>query len=333
MASESTEERNLSVSIPAELDEWLDKEAAEQGVDRDTLLIQLIASYRTTAQFDGALEGELDTVESTSLDEAVETAVEDKLEAEVDEQLPRAVDQQVKEQLPEDIGELIAQEVQSQINARLSEQLESQLSDQVPDIVESVVTDQISEATNSVQRNLDDRISGIEDDYKQKLEDVRERVIQVKKEADKKAPVDHTHDEFDQLPPLNDQVETIEADLAQLTDEYEATIPMHGEKIDEFDERLDQIEDRLQTVAWVVSDIRDTIESGGLEAVERIKRAAAKADIERANCENCGESVAISLMTDPECPHCDAAVTNIEPSGGWFGKPKLLVASQLESGE
>jgi len=94
------------------------------------------------------------------------------------------------------------------------------------------------------------------------------------------------------------------------------------------------MEDRLQTVAWVVSDLREAHESGnGLQAVERIKRAAAKADVERAKCENCGNGVTLSLLTDPECPHCSATVTNVEADPGWFRKPKLRVASQLESGE
>ncbi|PSP59271.1 CopG family transcriptional regulator, partial [Halobacteriales archaeon QH_7_66_37] len=39
------------------------------------------------------------------------------------------------------------------------------------------------------------------------------------------------------------------------------------------------------------------------------------------------------LLTDPACPHCDATVTNVEADPGWFRKPKLRVASQLESGE
>jgi len=83
----------------------------------------------------------------------------------------------------------------------------------------------------------------------------------------------------------------------------------------------------------VVSDLREAHESqGGMEAVDRIKRAAAKNDIDRANCENCNSGVAVALLTEPECPHCEATVTNVEAASGFFGKPRLLTASQLESG-
>jgi len=111
-------------------------------------------------------------------------------------------------------------------------------------------------------------------------------------------------------------------------------VPAHEESIADAEQRLAELQDRLKTVAWVVSDLREAQESsGGLQAVERIKRAAAKNNIERANCENCGDGVTLSLLTDPECPHCSATVTNVEASSGWFGKPKLLTAAQLESGE
>ena len=72
---------------------------------------------------------------------------------------------------------------------------------------------------------------------------------------------------------------------------------------------------------------------GGLDAVERVKRAAAKADVDRARCENCDNGVDIALLTDPHCPHCEATVADVEGASGFFSKPKLLVASQLESGE
>ncbi len=216
----------------------------------------------------------------------------------------------------------------------VAETVEESLAADVERQVETLITDQVTEATDGVQRQLDSRIDSVEAEFDEKIQDVRQRVIQVKKETDGKAPKDHTHPELEQLSKLQGEVESLQTELEELKTAYEESVSEQKERTEEHEERLEEVQDRLQTVAWVVSDLREAQQSSsGLEAVERIKRAAARADIERANCENCGEGVTLSLLTDPHCPHCDATVTNVEPPSGWFGKPQLTVASQLESGE
>jgi hypothetical protein len=282
MASESSSERTLSVTLPADLEEWLDEQAAATEVDREELLVQLLATYRQTA-----------------------------------EQSPDALEVDNRD-----------------IEATVRSQLDGELDARIEQTVTELVTDQLSEATNSIQRQLSKRIDTVESEFDEKITDVRERVIQVKKEADSKAPAEHSHDELDAIPELEATVADLQTDLDQLRSEFDEQVPDHDDALTAAERRLDEMQDRLQTVAWVVSDLREAQESsGGLQAVERIKRAAAKADIERANCENCGDGVTLSLLTDPECPHCSATVTNVEPASGWFGSPKLLTAAQLESGE
>ena len=289
MASESTEGA-VSVDLPSELHDWLEEKATELGVEREQLLVQLVAAYRTAAEVDDvpAVLGPPDgsTLPADTVEEHVADAVED------------------------------------------------QLGSTVRESAEPLVTERVNESTKAVQRQLGDRIDAAEEEFTEKLKDVRERVIQVKKEADAKAPADHTHEQLEVVADLDRSVATLEDELAELRSTVEEAVPEHESKITEVDARIAEMEDRLKTVAWVVSDLRDAHESGkGLEAVERIKRAAAKADIERAKCENCGNKVTLALLTDPTCPHCDATVTNVEPDPGWFRKPKLRVASQLESGD
>lgn len=282
MASESSTERTLSVSLPEGLKEWLDEQAAAADVDREELLVQLLTTYRATAE---------QSPESLNIDSR---DIEDTVRSQLDDQLDARIEQAVT----------------------------------------GAVTDRLSEATTSVQRQLSNRIDTVESEFDEKITDVRDRVVQVKKEADAKAPAEHSHDELDAVPELETAVQEIQTDLDDLRAEFDEQVPDHEEALTETEQRLDEMQDRLQTIAWVVSDLRDAQESGGgLQAVERIKRAAAKADIERANCENCGDGVTLSLLTDPECPHCSATVTNVEPAGGWFGSPTLVTAAQLESGE
>ncbi len=321
MASESTETQTVTVSLPAELDDWLDDHAAALEVDQSTLLVQLLSAYRATAELgDSGRDGDI----------ALRTVDEGTVAASVDDAVAARLDDAVVDHLD---GELEAR-LEGAATSISADELDERVAQQVDTAVEGTVADRVAEATDAVRTQLGDRIDALESEYREALQDVRERVIQVKKDTDAKAPADHTHERLGRIDSLADDVSTLQGDLETLSEAYEETVPDHGERVDAVETRFDQVQDRLQTVAWAVSDLREAQESGsGLEAVDRIKRAAAKADIDRAKCGNCGEGVQVSLLTDPECPHCNATVTNVEPAGGWFSSPKLVAASQLESGE
>lgn len=307
MASESTEQQTVSVELPSELADWLDEQASRRDVDRETLFVQLLASYRETAEFDANHDTDPFVLEPETVLESIDDAL--------DERVTRKVEATVEDSGRDPIDP-------DSLDARIEE------------VVDTLLTGRLNEATNAVQKQLEGRVDGVEEEFQTKLEDVRNRVIQVKRETDSKAPSDHSHPEFDRLERLAETVDSLEDDISRLEAEFDETVPGATDRLETHAERLEEIRDRLQTVAWVVSDLRETNQSeGGVEAVERIKRAAARADIERAKCENCNNGVTLSLLTEPTCPHCDATVTNVEPSGGWFSDSKLLVASQLESGE
>ena len=282
MASESTEEETVTVSLPAELDDWLDERAGALDTDRETVLVQLLAAYRATAELDGdggvSTNGQIPVAETQTIEETVKPILAETLD----------------------------------------------------DRVEATVQ---SEVQSAVQAVVDGRIEAVEADYMEKIEDVRERVVQLKRELEGKAATDHDHPTLDRVDDLADQLDDIGATVDSLEDDVDRRLTEQEVLTEDLAERLDSVEDRLKTVAWVVSDLREAHESNGVEAVDRIKQAAAKANIDHANCENCGDTVSIGLLTEPNCPHCQATVTNVEAASGFFGKPRLLTASQLESGE
>jgi chromosome segregation ATPase len=284
MASESTEEKSVTISLPAELDDWLESRAETLDVDREILLVELLDSHRA--------------IEEDGVDSWEEIADH------------------------ESIRETVAEEV------------EARLTDEMKEVVEWVVAEtfesRFAEATDDLSAEFEDRIEAVEETQTEKIDDVRDRVVQVKRETDQKAPADHDHEAFDRI----DSVESRLDDIEERVGTIDQKIDERDDDAEAMEERLESVEDRLKTVAWIVRDLRDAHETGGgIEAVERIKRAAAKADIERARCENCNQGVSLGLLTEPECPHCQATVTNVEPADGFFSKPTLLVASQLESGE
>lgn len=296
MASESTDEGVLTVELPPELEEWLDERTREQGEPREELVIQLLAAYRatTTERNDGDLAAALD----------VESHVEESIQEKLDATVTAAVD---------DV---------------LAEQIDSTVRDRLPDI------------TDAVESRVEGRLDDVEDDFTGKITDVRERVVQLKRELDSKAPVDH--EAFETVDEVDDSVTSLRSELATIRNEFEDTAASHTEQMadlerrfDEVDSRLEDMESKLKRVAWVVSDLRE--EQGGRDAnqkaVDRLKRAAAQEGISDASCQDCGETVDIGLLTDPQCPHCNTTVTDIQPEGGiLWKKASLVTAAQLESG-
>jgi DNA repair ATPase RecN len=291
MASESSEERVVSARVPPAVDDWLEAKAADLGVDREAVVVQLLSSYRAAAEL-----GDEDVAGSFGGD------VEEKVRAVVADRLPdiaNAVSEQV------DGGDVDAGDVEA------------------------------------VESRLEADLDRVEQDFEEKIRDVRERVVQVKQEADAKAAADHDHPELDEVSTLAEET----SDLASRLDALENRLDDEQRERESLDERvadlesavdrLDDVEEKLQTVAWVVSDLREDVEAdaNGRRAVEGLKQSAAEADVDRAICDSCEKPVDVALLTEPRCPHCEAAVNDVELPGGLFGKPRLTVAKQLEGGD
>lgn len=214
--------------------------------------------------------------------------------------------------------------------------------DRIESIVREVLDDRDVAAPDEATEAVAERIDAVEDSFQTKLEDVRSRVVQVKREADAKADADHGHDAFDRLDAIEDRLDSLTADIADLSADLDSRatqstvadltddVEGHDDSLAAQDDRLEDVEDKLQTVAWAISDLRDAQAQNETDTVDRIKAAAARHDISRAVCESCGEGVEIALLTRAACPHCEAAVTTVEPSSGFFGKPRLVAATPIE---
>ncbi|WP_226010547.1 hypothetical protein [Halomicrobium salinisoli] len=219
--------------------------------------------------------------------------------------------------------------------ASLDEGEPASLAEQAPGAAVEPVADVAAERLADRFATRED-VAALDEEFQTKIEDVRERVIQVKREADAKAPADHSHEGLDRVESLAGELAALEEDVASLRESVEADRDDRSAADDELRERLDDVEDKLERVAWAVSDLKQGDRSRGSRerALDRIKRAAAQEGIESATCENCGERVSVALLTDPECPHCKAAVSDVRPEGGIIrSRARLVAASQLEAGD
>jgi DNA repair exonuclease SbcCD ATPase subunit len=230
------------------------------------------------------------------------------------------------------VEEAMGDRLDATVSAAVDEAIDNQL--------DTVMRDRLPDIADAVEGRLDDRFDDIEAEFQGKLTDVRERVVQLKREIDTKAPADH--EAFDAVENLDGELTALNRELVEVRDEIEDDIADQSARIedvekrfDDIEERLSDTEDKLRRVAWVVNDLRD--DQGGRDAhqkaVDRIKRAAAQEGISTASCENCSESVDIGLLTDPRCPHCNSTVSDVRPEGGIIRKKATLTtASQLEAG-
>lgn len=160
---------------------------------------------------------------------------------------------------------------------------------------------------------LDDRISDLEDDLDEKITDVRKRVIQVKREADAKAPKDHDHPELE---------ERIEAGF----ENYEEILEYLTDVTDEHD-------GKLNTAAGAIVDLRERVSALERESTERaaateLRREANRQGVTTAVCGSCGESVRLGLLDRPYCPHCESTFDGLDPKRGFFGSDELTVGQR-----
>lgn len=190
---------------------------------------------------------------------------------------------------------------------------------------------------------LDERIGRLERDHERALKDVRKRVLQLKNATQKKADVGHEHEAFDRVEALHEQVET----LADRVDELSATTEELANRDGVTREEFDDIEDKLSRVARTVVGLRrssnrtdgdeGTAESSAgagaatpaadADAADRLldlKRLAAREGYETATCAACGESSHVTLLPEPACPACGAAVYDLVEKGRLRKKPILV---------
>ncbi|MFD1585549.1 hypothetical protein ACFR9U_01035 [Halorientalis brevis] len=323
MASEPSDEP-VSVSLPPEIAEWIDQQAADRDTDRETVLVQLLAAHQATEEFDDGTEIDADLLaRTTDLEDEVRDIIAGRL-SDIAGAVADRID--VEQQVQAALDDQVAAAVDEQVSAAVDEHLAETLDERATDLAQT--------AAEQASQQLQSELQSVESDFVAKIEDVRDRVIQVKKETDQKAPADHEHEALDdRISELAAETEEIAAGIDDLRADFDAEGADYEERLDEVDETVQDMQEKLRTVAYVVRDLRENaaFDNKRDTSVEQLKRTAAEHDVERARCEACGQGVAISLLTEPECPHCNATVTDVTPGTGFFGKPELVKAQGIEA--
>ncbi|WP_339103401.1 hypothetical protein [Haloterrigena salinisoli] len=168
------------------------------------------------------------------------------------------------------------------------------------------------------------RLDAQREEFRELLEDVRNRVVQVKRETDAKAPADHDHAEHvgeDALAAVREDLEALDATVDDGFENFETVLEtLLGETA--------ALDDRTTALANAVVDLREHRNAAAERerrraAVDRLKLAANRLGIRTAVCDACDAAVDLALLTEPACPHCSTAVTDVVETDSFFGSPTL----------
>ncbi len=118
-------------------------------------------------------------------------------------------------------------------------------------------------------------------------------------------------------------LETGSETFAERLESIEGTIENRPGGDDDVSEKLSRI---ASAVVGVQRRLR-TVErrTADAETLARLTSTANEHGIRKAACEHCGESVRLSLLSKPRCPHCDRDFSRLEPKSGFFGTSRLTV--------
>jgi hypothetical protein len=166
---------------------------------------------------------------------------------------------------------------------------------------------------------VDERVAGVEDDLDEKITDVRERVIQVKRETDAKAPADHDHEG------LRTRIDDVERTVDRGFDNYEEILSTLVDEADERDEKLSRLAGVVVSLRRRTAAVEERL--ARIDAAADLKEAANRHGDRTATCEACGGTVAIGLLSEPTCPHCETGFVDVDPSGRLFRSATLRTGS------
>lgn len=191
-------------------------------------------------------------------------------------------------------------------------------------------------ATTDDVVELEDRLDDVDDAFTEKLDDVRDRVVQVKREVDGKADADHDHPEVaadvEKALAAARDAEATAAEAAATVDDVEDRLHAGFENYEDILEtlrgRTNEVSGKVGTLARVLVDVRDSVSTlveaeNRRAAVDQLQRAANTEGVRRAACEECEATVDIALLTRPACPFCEATFAGVEPKSGFFGSATL----------
>lgn len=214
--------------------------------------------------------------------------------------------------------------------------LEADLEDRVEELVDERLAAAEAASGGVDPEQLNERVSAVESRFVDLLEDVRERVVQLKRETDAKAPAEHDHSDLaaaGELEALETDLEMAETAVDALESRMEAGFGNFETVLEHLASSIDRTSGRQTTLARALLETREELRKlaardTARSAAEALKREASEHGVRSADCEECDTAVDVGLLTRAECPHCSAPFVGVEPAQGFFGSDSLATGQR-----
>lgn len=183
-------------------------------------------------------------------------------------------------------------------------------------------------------------VDHLEREFRSMVDDVRDRIVQVKRETDEKAPADHAHHDLQTaMDQLGQELAALDATVSQLDDRVSVGFENYEEILTYLTDTTDALDRKIGQLAATVIDLRERVGDTTRDEVRRaalvhLTDTANRHGIGTAKCDNCSETVHIGMLVEPRCPHCDSLFSALEPKSGFFRSSVLHTGTlpALESG-
>ncbi|PSQ39431.1 hypothetical protein BRD13_03230 [Halobacteriales archaeon SW_5_70_135] len=239
--------------------------------------------------------------------------------------MPSADRDSVTVTLPEEVGEWLDRQVAGQDDDRDRADVLRYLAAAYREVE--------TEDGETTLDDLDQRLTAQREEYVELVEDVRGRVVDLRREFDDLADVDldhdHDHDyaggsdvDLDTLADRS-QVEALAEEVEQLEQRTEGGFDNYETVLEELTDAVDRLDDRLESVAAVAADHHENDDRE--TALAEIRRRANEAGVREATCGECSTSHDVGLLTDSECPRCGSPFADVETGRWLIGSPTLVV--------
>lgn len=166
--------------------------------------------------------------------------------------------------------------------------------------------------------------------YESDLREIRERVVQLKRETDAKAPAGHDHERLSaRLDRVEGELEATREDVWTVREVAEAADDRINGGFENYRELLERLLDRTETIERRLDTLGETVLSAREREERReqlaiLARTANREGVRAAVCAECEETVDLGLLVEPVCPHCETTFEELSVGRGLFGSATLL---------
>lgn len=182
-----------------------------------------------------------------------------------------------------------------------------------------MIADRLTTVEETVEE-LSADVEGLDESLDRKHESLAEQTDELAEELEQERETRASEQQM-----LAGEQERISARLDSEFDDLETILTYLVSRTDELEADVSDVDSRQEEALMRLRWERDTLHS--------IKRDAADADVQSGECESCGETIDLGLLSQPYCPACENTLTGVTEERKWLVFSKIVVTTNDRSDE